>query len=457
MKNKRRDFLKLSGLAGLAIAGEGMLGSFGSANEHDRSNLKSFTGPDKLHKAHISINEQIKLDLERAKSILKPSQKQLEHGLELHNNSLVIDTYGFMPRAAYDGALINSAIGSKASQLEIQDMQEDMSMTRFVLDKKEREEFENAWKASGVTCVIQNAGEEGNEVKRLLKRLAHFTYTTDMMRDFIGKAVTPDDFLLAKKENRHVLYFSGNGVPLPQEWVSVEEELRYISVFFQLGIRMMHLTYNRRNVIGDGCAEKANGGLSDFGRAVVKEMNRVGVIVDVAHSGWQTSLEAAQLSERPMVASHTTVASVNKHIRSKPDNVIRAIADTGGYIGICCIPRFLGGTCDIASMMKHIDYVVKKFGSEHVAIGTDISYTSQFAAEENRKISSIRQGRIRWEALWPSDDFQEKPEMVQSMAWTNWPMFTVGMVQMGYSDDVIQKILGGNTMRVSKAAFSGSF
>jgi membrane dipeptidase len=286
---------------------------------------------------------------------------------------LVIDAYGFMPRAAYNGELINTALNAKASSLEVQDMQEDMSMTRFVLDKKEREEFENAWEASGVTCIIQNAGEEGNDIKRLLKRLSHFTYSTDMMKDFVGKAVNPEDILKAKKENRHALYFSGNGVPLPGEWVSVEEELRYISVFFQLGIRMMHLTYNRRNVIGDGCAEKANGGLSDFGRSVVKEMNRVGVIVDIAHSGWQTSLEAAQLSQRPMVASHSTIASVNHHIRSKPDNVIRAIADTGGYIGICCIPRFLGGTGDISSMMKHIDYVVKKFGSDHVAIGTDIS------------------------------------------------------------------------------------
>lgn len=453
MKNKRRDFLKLSGLAGLAIAGEGVLGGFASP-PNDISNEKPVPSPDQLREQQFKINEQIKLDFERAKSILKPSQKQLEHGLELHRNSLVIDAYGFMPRAAYDGALINSAISSKASQLEIQDMQEDMSMSRFVMDKSERDEFENAWKASGVTGVIQNAGEEGNEVKRLLKRLAHFTYTTDMMRDFIGKAVTPDDFIQAKKENRHVLYFSGNGVPLPQEWVSVEEELRYISIFFQLGIRMMHLTYNRRNMIGDGCGEKANGGLSDFGHAVIKEMNRVGVIVDVAHSGWQTSLEAARLSERPMVASHSTVASVNKHIRSKPDNVIRAIADTGGYIGICCIPRFLGGAGDISSMMKHIDYVVKKFGSEHVAIGTDISYTSQFAAEENRKISANRQGRTRWEALWPDDDFRESAEMVQSMSWTNWPLFTVGMVQMGYPDDVIQKILGGNSMRVAKAALA---
>ncbi len=454
MKNDRRDFIKLAGMTGLGIAGEGMLGNFASAKEPDLSALRETPDRDRLRNIQISINEQIKLDFERAKSILKPTQKQLERGLELHKNSLVIDTYGFMPRAAYDGALLNSAIATKASQLEIQDMQEDMSMTRFVMDKNEKDEFQLAWESSGVTGVIQNAGEEGNEVKRLLKRLAHFTYTTDMMGDFIGKAVTPDDFLKAKKEGRHVLYFTGNGVPLPQEWVSVEEELRYISIFFQLGIRMMHLTYNRRNMIGDGCGEKNDGGLSDFGHAVIKEMNRVGVIVDIAHSGWKTSLEAAKASERPMVASHSTVASLNKHIRSKPDNVIGAIADTGGYIGICCIPRFLGGTGDIASMMKHIDYVVKNFGSDHVAIGTDVAYTSQFAVQENKKIPAYRQGRTRWEALWPSDDFKETPEMVQSMSWTNWPMFTVGMVQLGYPDDVIQKILSGNALRVTKAALN---
>src|SRR5690606_32071289 len=113
------------------------------------------------------------------------------------------------------------------------------------------------------------------------------------------RAAHPDDIEQAHANGLHCLYLTGNGVPLPQQWTSVEEELGYIRLFFQLGIRMMHVTYNRRNMLGDGCAETANGGLSDFGRAAIAEMNRVGVIVDVAHSGWQTSLEAAQISERP--------------------------------------------------------------------------------------------------------------------------------------------------------------
>jgi len=402
------------------------------------------------------MNEKIKSSYELALSILNPSRSQLEHGLELHRNSLVFDTYGFQPTAAVDGTVIAEALKSNASQLELQDLREDMSMTRYVKNERERKEFENAWNASGVTCVFQNAGEEGNAVGRLLKRLARFTYSTDMLKDFVCKAVTPEDIVRAKAENRHALYFSGNGVPLPQDWVSVEEELRYIKVFYQLGIRMMHLTYNRRNMIGDGCGEPGNAGLSDFGRAVVKEMNRTGVIVDISHSGWQTSLEAAKLSSKPMVASHSCAASVNKVVRSKPDEVIKAIADTDGYIGICCIPRFLGGTGDIAALMKHIDYVVKKFGFDRVTIGTDHGYSSQYGSLENKIISAtdIRQEyRTRWEALWPEEGvFNATAQMQDSMEWTNWPLFTVGMVQMGYSDANIQKILGENAMRVAKAA-----
>lgn len=443
--------MKISGMAGLGVAGVGVLEGFAKGLSHPDPEKFSMTRtPDSFQ-----INDQIKDAYQIALNALKPNKTQLEHGLALHRNSVVVDCYGFMPRAAVDGQRITAAIEDQASALEIQDMQEDMSMSRFVDHDRERVEFMNAWKASGVTCVIQNAGEEGNEVHRLLKRLSRFTYTTDMLRDFVGKAVLPDDIVKAKKENRHCLYFTGNGVPMPQDWVSVEEELRYIRMFFQLGIRMMHLTYNRRNMIGDGCGEQTDGGLSDFGRAVVKEMNRVGVIVDIAHSGWQTSLEAAQISERPMVASHTTAAALHHHIRAKPDQVIRAIADTDGYVGICCIPRFLGKSGDIAAMINHIDYVAKKFGVDHVAIGTDIAYTSQYAAEENSKIISYRRPRIRWEALWPPDDFVETATMRQSMAWTNWPLFTVGLVQKGYSDEEIQKILGGNTLRVAREALRG--
>jgi membrane dipeptidase len=224
---------------------------------------------------------------------------------------------------------------------------------------------------------------------------------------------------------------------------------------------MMHLTYNRRNPIGDGAGEPHDGGLSDFGHAVVAEMNRVGVIVDTAHSGWKTAFDAAKASAKPMVASHTTAAGLYRHFRGKPDDTIAAICDTGGLVGICCIPRFLGGKGDIGAFLDHIDYVAKKFGVEHVAIGTDVSYVSRFEKEERAKVQRRADGSLplgsgpKWEHLWPKDDFQTTPEAEQSLAWTNWPLFTAGLVQRGYSDDDIRKILGGNILRVARANFAG--
>jgi membrane dipeptidase len=380
---------------------------------------------------------------------LKPSKRDLEHGLELHAASIVIDAYGFSPRSAVNGAEMRAAVEAGASDIELQDLQEEMNMTRCVTNAAERAEYQGAWKASGVTCIVQNAGEEGQDPLRLIKRLARFTYVTDMLRDVVEKASTPDDIVAVKKRGKHCLYFSGNGVPLTQQWASVEDELRYIRIFFQLGIRIMHLTYNRRNMIGDGCAEPANAGLSDFGRAVVSEMNRVGVIPDCAHSGWQTSLEAAKLSRKPVVASHSGCVAVNRHIRCKPDEIIRALADSGGYIGICCIPGFLGHAGDINMMLEHIDHVKKRFGAGCVAIGTDIAYLSSSNAAEARKIPAHRR-RTPFQSLWPEGALGGG-DPAETLHWTNWPLFTVGMVQRGYSDAEIHQILSGNVLRVARA------
>ena len=398
------------------------------------------------------LNPKIQAAREVGLRILKPTKKELERGLRLHAESLVFDAYGFSPRAALDGDALAAAVEAGASEVELDDMREEMGMIGYVGNADEQREYLEAWRASGVTCIFQNAGEEGQDPMRLIKRLARFTFVTDMMRDQVAKAATPDDIEAAKKEGRRCLYLTGNGVPLTQDWLSVPDELRYLRVFYQLGIRMMHLTYQRRNMIGDGCAEKANAGLSDFGRSVIAEMNRVGVIPDCAHSGWQTSLEAAQVSTRPVVASHTVAGAIYPHIRSKPDEVIKAIADSGGYVGICCISRFLRGAGDISAFLDHIDYVVRKFGADHAALGTDVAYSSQNSAAESKKVPRRRRTRKEFRSLWPADDFKTTSEMTNSLAWTNWPLFTVGLVQRGHSDEVIRKILGGNVMRVARDA-----
>jgi membrane dipeptidase len=149
-----------------------------------------------------------------------------------------------------------------------------------------------------------------------------------------------------------------------------------------------------------------------------------------------------------VVVSHSACAALNRNVRCQPDEVIRAVADKGGYIGITCIPRFLGGTGDIRALLDHIDYAVRTFGADHVAIGTDVSFHSRTPGGE-----AVRSPRFRpkWGNLVPAQGWVERPEMRLSMQWTNWPLFTVGLVQRGHSDDAIRKIIGGNMLRVAKA------
>jgi membrane dipeptidase len=438
-RHPRRDFLA----AAVAASGLPLLGGASSARAEepfvvDRDPLLS------------SKNPVIVKARDAALDALKPSKAQLERGLELHRRSLVFDAYGFAPRAALDPEALMAAFNAGASDAELNDLQEEQGMLRALVDADERAEFAEAMRCAGVSCIFQNAGEEGQDLGRLIKRLARFTHLSDMLRDTLRRASLPDDIVAARKDGRHCLYLTGNGVPLPQTWNTVEEELGYVRLFYQLGIRMMHLTYNRRNMLGDGCAEPANGGISDFGRAAIAEMNRVGVIVDVAHSGWKTSLEAAQASRRPMVASHTTCADLHRHIRGKPDEVLKAIAGTGGLIGICWIPQFLGGQGDIVALLDHIDHAVKQVGVDHVAIGTDASHTSQHVSKAKGKLPPRRKQHPRFAALWPPDALSGTYPRSITLGWTNWPLVTVGLVQRGYKDEAIGKILGGNMMRVCK-------
>ncbi|MSR51165.1 MAG: dipeptidase [Gemmataceae bacterium] len=440
--SSRRTLLKATALSAAAF-------SFTNAS----ASLQTKTVDAERFDELIQGNQTIARARQIALDILKPTAKQLEHGLKLHAESLVFDGYAFSPRTSTDPVIIAKMIEDGASEVELQDATEDMGMTRAVTNLREREEFMMAFRASGVTCIYQNAGEECQHPQRLIKRLARFTFLTDMLKPFLTKATKPNDIELVKKSDGHCLYLTGNGVPLPQDWISVEEELRAIRVFFQLGIRMMHVTYQRRNMLGDGCAEIANGGLSDFGRQAIAEMNRQGVLVDIAHSGWQTSLEAAKVSTKPVVASHTTAAGLHHHIRSKPDEVLKALADSGGYAGICCISQFLGGKCDINAFLDHIDYVVKKIGIDHVAIGTDVAYSSRPNGNNSIKLPPRRKSRARFASLWPKETLTATESARESIAWTNWPLFTVGLVQRGYRDDDVKKIIGGNVMRVAKAVF----
>ncbi|NLF92708.1 MAG: dipeptidase [Oligosphaeraceae bacterium] len=396
---------------------------------------------------------QQKIDHARevALNILKPTPSQLQHGLELHQQSLVWDAYGFSPNGRWQEDSLDQLCDSGAGRDELSDAREYNHQIGFLQEQGKREEFALAWREAGVNCIFQNAGREGNCLSVMARRLSHYTALCDRYPELLRRAVWPEQVEAAARDGVPCICPSSNGVPIRYQ-VEAEESLLDIRVLYSLGIRMMHLTYNRRNLIGDGCGERADSGLSEFGHQVIRRLNELGVIPDVAHSGQQTSLEAARCSSKPVVASHSTAFAVNEHIRAKKDQTIRAICDSGGYIGVCAIPPFLGGSGDIAMFLNHLEYLRNTFGAEHVAIGTDHGITcgNGPTGGNNRPYRRI------WESYWPegyNHGFVVTETMNESLAWSNWPLFTVGMVQRGFSDAEIQKIIGGNVLRVCRATF----
>lgn len=407
------------------------------------------------------MNDTVRRARETALDILKPSQRDLDHGLSLHAESLVAESYSLGLHAPMDVEKINALTEDGASNDEFQDAVEDGAMTGWAFSPELRREYLEAWDTAGISCMFLNAGEEGNDIPQMLKRLARYIYLTDAMPETLARAACPADIEANHRAGKRTIYLTLNGIPLPGKNRLPHDELLHLRVFAQLGVRMMHLTYNRRNAIGDGCGEPANAGLSDFGRMAVREMNRLGIMIDLAHTGWNTCLDAANASEKPVVVSHSAVHALNAHMRCKTDEVIRAVVDKGGTMGITTIPAFLGGSGDIAAFLDHIDYMVRHFGPDSVTIGTDTGHLAKDAAVRKASITPRAKRRARWESLWPKGDalFLEEwntPRQKESLVWTNWPLFTVGLVQRGHSDETIRKIIGGNILRVAEEVWSGS-
>lgn len=411
-----------------------------------------------MNHSQTAVTQEIALKREVALAALKLSKATLEHGIELHRNSVVVDAYGFSAFASPDPKVIGDALALNLEPTAVRTADLQSRMTRMASDAHQRAMFIEAWEAAGVTCVMRNSGEEGNSIERLLPRLAHNTHITDQLHGRFKRMVEAGDIRKAKQDGQFGFSHSTNGVPLPASWETTHDALRFISLFRQLGVRMMHVTYNRRNLLGDGCAEITDAGLSDLGQHAIARMNESGVIVDLAHTGHQTSFDAAACTSVPIVISHATCAALHEHCRAKSDALIKAVADTGGLMGICAISHFLGGSGDINALLDHVDHAVKIVGHDHVAIGTDVSLSlpqSPDDAAAFAKQSSVGRIAPRYESFWPEGIFDDKlwghAHMLDSLAWTNWPLFTAGLVGRGYSDEQIQKIIGLNMMRVLEA------
>lgn len=219
----------------------------------------------------------------------------------------------------------------------------------------------------------------------------------------------------------------------------LRDDAGMLELYYRLGIRSIQLTWNSRNLLGDGCAEtEAGGRLTRLGKAVVKTMNRLGMVIDLSHASEATFYSALDTSEAPIIVSHANARAVCSHLRNLTDDQIRALAQHGGVIGACLFPRFIDPEQpSMERLLDHIDHIAALVGVDAISLGPDlIDYALDIFLPELR---GYAQG-----ALY-GDDFQFPDDLKDVSAL---PLVTVGLRRRGYATEDIAKIMGGNLLRV---------
>ena len=300
----------------------------------------------------------------------------------------------------------------------------------------------DAGQVTGINATV--AIWEGFE--RTMDNIAAWVHRFEARADTLAQATTAADILAAKETGK-------TGVVLGwQNSSPIGNDLDRLALFHALGVRIVQITYNERNLVGNGCYERTDDGLSMFGQDLVGEMNRLGMLIDLSHVGDRTTLEAAELSDAPVACTHANARGFFDHPRNKTDDALRLIAQNGGVIGANAFPPFLrnGFQSTLSDYADAIEDLVERVGIDHVGIGTD--YTQAQPKAFFDWIFS-QQGTKRREA---SDAY---PENLLHPAGMETPDNLSGVARelsrRGYADADISKILGENWLRLFKRVWGG--
>ena len=251
------------------------------------------------------------------------------------------------------------------------------------------------------------------------------------------------DIARAKRENKIGI------LPGFQYTAFLEEKPERIETFRQLGVRIMQLTYNNRSIFGDGCLEPGNAGLSKAGIAAVKKMNDLGVAVDLSHSGYRTTSEGIAQSTKPVLITHAGCAAVYAHPRNKPDEILKSLADRGGYFGVYLMPYVVASPTvpTREHVLDHIVHAINVCGADHVGIGSDGSIQKTvLTAEQKAAFDEDIARRKKLGIGAPGED--RYPYVPDLNGPDHMEIIAVELGKRGQPSAVIEKVLGGNFERV---------
>jgi membrane dipeptidase len=288
------------------------------------------------------------------------------------------------------------------------------------------------WRAGSVDFLSINVGFDLYPWEDTIRNLAAFRHWLALRPERFVLVDTAADIWRAKVEGKMAIAFDLEGAR------SLDGRLAMLSLYQRLGVRQMHFVYNRNNDAGGGCHDDDRG-LTDFGRALLAEANRLGVLVDLSHLGFRTSMEIAERTRAPVVYSHSNPKALAEHPRNITDEQMRACVATGGLVAVTGIGRFLGDPdATSAALVRAIELTVERVGVANVGIGLDYSWASASSG-------------LRDPLFWPREWYAGKSDYLRP---DQLPEITEMLLRLGYGDDDVIGILGANYMRVAERVWS---
>lgn len=308
---------------------------------------------------------------------------------------------------------------------------------------------------SGLTAVGLTIPMPGDDMAQAIHEVKGFLNVIANEPTFCI-ADTPQSIRTAKKEGKiaHIM--------LAQDSLFIGHDFKNLLLWKQLGLRIMQLTYNEQNLAGSGCLELHDGGLTQYGRVLIREMEKVGITLDLTHVGEKSFMEAAGIATQPLLATHSNPKSVVNNPRNITDDQIKAVADSSGVVCVTTwAPLIWDGTPGMPTLddyLRCLEYVIELVGVDHAGISTDSMGTWGAYPRHDPNPDAVPYGSVTDEfdrVAKPEDDNNRQPSDFNGIV--DYPKLTAKMVDRGYSQEHINKLLGGNLLRVFNATWKPEF
>jgi membrane dipeptidase len=293
-------------------------------------------------------------------------------------------------------------------------------------------------RAGGITAANTTIAA-WHDLPETMKIIADMLHLIEARDDLI-QVREADDIARAKTANKLGVIFGF------QDTAPLGDNLKMLAVYRALGVRIIQLTYNHTNLVGSGNLIQDDAGLTAFGRDVIAEMNRLGILVDLSHCGVRTTWDAIEASVKPVAFTHANPFALCPHPRNKSDEALKAVAAKGGVVGVVVFAPMLTGAASatLDEYLQRVDYLVNLVGVDHVGIGPD--FMEEMTEEVSAKALSGMPPEVaaKFRAVQPTQGF----ESISACA-----NVTAGLIARGYREQDVKKIMGENWLRLYRAVW----